>query len=150
MSAPAHYSSPPSLDRVQRAFLGLVGIGLGCLWGAAAWLSPSPEGFGTHQGLGLPPCTIVQWTGTRCPSCGMTTSWAWLIRGRPDRSAQANFGGFLLGLAALASCPFTLVTAWRGRWWGFVPDERRMILVLLGIITITLIDWAVRRWLVGG
>src|SRR5437016_1117396 len=35
----------------------------------------------THRGLGLPPCTFYEQTRLPCPSCGMTTSFALLIRG---------------------------------------------------------------------
>ena len=141
-----HYAPSPSLDRFRRVLLGIAGLGLSCVWGVALWLPPHPRGFGTHQALGLPPCTVVQWTGERCPSCGMTTSWALLIRGQLRKSAEANVGGMLLGLVALAAVPWTLASAGQGRWWGFVPDERIGAVVLFVILSITMIDWAVRRW----
>ena len=47
----------------------------------AARLPPSPLGHGTHRGLGLPDCVFLQRTGLPCPSCGMTTSFSWFVRG---------------------------------------------------------------------
>lgn len=44
-------------------------------------LSPHPSGLGTHQSLGLPPCFFLNLTGFICPSCGLTTSWAYLLNG---------------------------------------------------------------------
>jgi hypothetical protein len=35
------------------------------------YLTPDPAGHGTHQQLGLPPCTIYYLTGRPCPSCGL-------------------------------------------------------------------------------
>lgn len=47
----------------------------------ASRLSPNPEGMGTHRALGLQGCGFLQRTGLPCPSCGMTTSFAWFVRG---------------------------------------------------------------------
>src|SRR5947209_2100708 len=60
------------LPLVQRLALVTAGTVLIGLLATAACLTPSPRGMGTHQQLGLPPCTVVQWFGVRCPSCGMT------------------------------------------------------------------------------
>jgi hypothetical protein len=47
----------------------------------AALVRPDPSGLGTHTQLGLGACAFQQATGIPCPSCGMTTSWAWFARG---------------------------------------------------------------------
>ena len=62
----------PLMDRVVNlgfAWMALSPIGL------ARMLEPSREGVGTHQQLGLPPCTFLYLTTVPCPFCGMTTSW---------------------------------------------------------------------------
>jgi hypothetical protein len=46
--------------------------------GLAVWLTPSPEGVGTHQQLGLSGCTMLTITGWPCPMCGMTTTFTHL------------------------------------------------------------------------
>lgn len=114
------------------------------LWVTAVSLQPSPNGFGTHQGLGLPPCSLVQWTGIRCPSCGMTTSWAHLIRGNLPASLWANTGGCLLGIVALAATPWCLAASLTGRWWLIEPDERIGLAVALSVFVVTVIDWVLR------
>ncbi len=145
MSDSPFYAPPPSLGKPQRIALGIVGVLLVTVWSIAAWLSPNPQGFGTHQQLGLPPCSIIEWLGKPCPACGMTTSWSLLIRGRIGSALYVNVGGTLLGLVALAATPWTLASAWRGKWWGYIPDEWIIALVLSAIMAITLIDWWARR-----
>lgn len=60
-----------------------VGAGLACLalWAAAAYVTPNPAGVGTHTGLGLSACNFLYQTGLPCGSCGMTTSFAYFVRG---------------------------------------------------------------------
>src|SRR5262245_11862434 len=82
----------------------------------ASRLTPSPQGLGTHRQLGLPPCTVLDWFGIRCPSCGMTTSWAHVARGRVLAATQANAGGALLALAAAACGPWLVGSGLCGRW----------------------------------
>ena len=48
----------------------------------AALLTPRRAGFGTHEELGLPPCSFLARTGYPCASCGMTTSFAAMAHGR--------------------------------------------------------------------
>ena len=49
----------------------------------------------THRQLGLPPCTFKEMTGLPCPSCGMTSSFALLVRGDVMNSLRANAVGTL-------------------------------------------------------
>ncbi len=113
-------------------------------------LTPSPAGLGTHQQLGLPPCTVRVLTGQPCPACGMTTSFSHFTRGQWGGSLSANSGGFLLALLCLATIPVLGWAALTGRfalprfgrpiarpeWWGVAGMSA------VGIVT--LIDWAFR------
>ena len=110
----------------------------------ACRLEPSPQNRGTHQQLGLPPCTLVVVTGHRCPACGMTTAWTHLVRGHWIGALRANVGGAFLGLLALFVVPWLLASAARGRWIGWVPDMNVLAWVLTSIMVVTLIDWGVR------
>ena len=58
-------------------------IAVGCLavLVIAASLPPSRRGFSTHTQLGLQPCQFLSRTGIPCGGCGMTTSFAWFVRG---------------------------------------------------------------------
>jgi len=101
------------LLRHERWGLSVLVATLTLLLGVAAWLQPDPSGIGTHQQLGLPPCTSVSLLGIRCPACGMTTSWAWMIRGRLDRAISCNVGGAILFLSAGISIPWLIWCLWR-------------------------------------
>lgn len=65
----------------------------------AAFLSPSPDGWGTHQALGLPPCLFHYLTGWLCPSCGLTTSFTHLIHGHVEAAFRTHPLGPVLYLA---------------------------------------------------
>ncbi len=38
--------------------------------GLSVWLTPSPDGYGTHQQLGLAGCTMLTLTGWPCTCAG--------------------------------------------------------------------------------
>lgn len=112
----------------------------------AAGLEPSRSGLGTHQQLGLPPCSMQFLFDLRCPSCGMTTSWSHFSRGQWAQSAAANLGGFLLAAGVL---PLAAV-ALRCGLSGNLPSVKtqQFVTVAAGsIMLITLIDWVLRVWI---
>lgn len=82
----------------------------------ARLLHPSPLGYGTHQQLGLPPCTSVALIGLRCPACGMTTAWSYAVRGRWINAWNANAGGLGLVMIALSYIPAFCYYVARGYW----------------------------------
>lgn len=110
----------------------------------AATLQPDRRGFGTHQQLGLPPCTIYAVCGFRCPTCGGTTAWANLVRGRGRDALAANVGATLLGLVDLAGAAWLLLSAIRGRWFLGLPSAFCLAWVMIAVTVVTLIDWVVR------
>lgn len=65
-------------------------------------LSPSPEGHGTHRQLGFPPCGFLTVTGYPCPSCGLTTSFSYLVRGHGIKSLQTQPFGAVLFVTMIA------------------------------------------------
>lgn len=105
----------PRLSLWLRWFNGLMGLVVLGIFAIALYLRPSPEGMGTHQQLGLPPCTTVALFGVRCPSCGMTTSWSLFVRGDWLESVQVNTGGYMLALIALAYLPASCYLCIGGR-----------------------------------
>lgn len=111
-------------------------------------LEPDRHGHGTHQQLGLPPCTFVVLFGHRCPTCGGTTAWANLVRGRFVDAFSANVGGALLGLLAIAALPWLLLSAWRGHWLVGKPDSTAVAWAALAVFAVMLIEWGV-RWFAG-
>ena len=104
-----------------------------CLVGAHL-LTPNPSGYGTHLRLLPIPCIWRAMTGLPCPSCGLTTAFAWMARGELMRAWQSNPLG-----------PFVYVAAWLIVVWGVaaaagvlsepakVLGKRTVLCVMLGV-----------------
>jgi hypothetical protein len=140
----AYARAPCRFEWWLRVILAGAGGMLIALLGVARWLEPSPQGYGTHQQLGLPQCSFQEQFGRRCPACGMTTSWAYLTRGNLVGSLSVNSGGTLLGLVALASGPWLLGSGLRGRWVGGTPHEYMVIAICVSVTLVILTDWGLR------
>lgn len=143
----------PRLAGIVRVLLGLGGSVLIGLLAIAAWLHPSPDGMGTHRQIrlpwseassGLPACGFLVQFERPCPSCGMTTSWAYLMDGNVWAAVQTNVAGFWLGLLALISGPWMLFSAVRGVWcWGH-PSDGAILAIGIGTIVLTIGHWIFR------
>ena len=106
-------------------------------------LNPAERGLGTHQQLGLPPCSLRVLAGIRCPACGMTTSWSYFARGNWLASMSTNAGGFLLALFCVAMIVLAAQVVRRGR----LPSPRVQTWLTMaggGILVVTLVDWIIR------
>ena len=134
----------PKLHWYVRGLFVVFGIGLISLLTVAMCLEPSPRGYGTHTQLGLKPCSFTVMVGFRCPSCGMTTSWAHFVRGNIVGSLQSNSGGTMLALASAVAGPYLLVSGLIGRWWIRQPNEWVVVAVAGVIVLVTLVDWGIR------
>jgi Protein of unknown function (DUF2752) len=129
----------PTRRALVLAALGLVGV-----LGVARQLEPDPRGFGTHTQLGLAPCAFALVTGHPCPTCGMTTSFAWFARGRFDHSWRANPAGSLLAPTCVALVPWLLAGAARGRPPGFRSLDRPLIGLVVATVALSLVSWTLR------
>jgi FtsH-binding integral membrane protein len=82
---------PPVSRRANQALHGGIGLLMVVALALCALIKPDPSGIGTHQQLGLPGCLVCRVLGIqRCPSCGMTTGFAHLMRGQWQRAKAAN------------------------------------------------------------
>lgn len=81
-------------------------------------LTPSSTGVGTHEQLGIPACVFLKVTGWRCPSCGLTTSFAYAAHFRFVDAFFTQPFGFLLFLLACFSIPLALFY-----WLKRIPVE---------------------------
>lgn len=112
-------------------------IALACLtpFSLAVGLSPSPAGVGTHHRLGLNPCQLLQRTGLPCPSCGMTTSFAWFVRGNVFASFYVQPMGFVIAAGAAMTFWGALYVACSGKpayvLLSFIPLRYTLLPLLL-------------------
>ena len=113
------------------------------LW-VACWLVPDPRGEGTHEQLGLPACGFRTQFGVRCPTCGMTTAWAHMVRFQISSAMRANTAGALLAALDAAGAAWLAVCVARGRWWPAPPGITALAWLVAATATVALGDWAVR------
>ena len=117
------------------------------LLAVARTLEPSTEGLGTHTQLGLPPCFSVAMYASRCPACGMTTSWSLLTRGRWGEAMHANLGGSLLAIIALAYLPPTCYFLFLGRTSHRGWLSLSLAIALFIALASAIGQWAFKLWL---
>ncbi|MBX7106100.1 MAG: DUF2752 domain-containing protein [Gemmataceae bacterium] len=105
--------------------------------------SGAPLTMATHTQLGMPECNFVRMFGRPCPTCGMTTSFALLVRGDLAASFRANAAGTMMALGAMGLVLWSAVAALRGAW-----PLRKWIepYIVWGLIATVLL--AVVRWIV--
>lgn len=107
-------------------------------------LTPDPRGFGTHQRLGLPPCSFRVMLGIPCPACGMTTSFSHLVHGNFVPAVRANVGGVLLALVCAVQIPWCWVSASRGRLAGVADPAKGLVWIAAAVAGVSLVNWALR------
>jgi hypothetical protein len=132
------------LGRSTRLAMVIFALALLAVLGIARWLKPDPRGYGTHTQLGLFPCAFLALTGTKCPSCGMTTAFAWSVRGRFDRAWEANPAGSLLAPLCALMIPWLLVGAVRGRPWGTRTLDMPLVVLVVAAVAVSLVAWLLR------
>ncbi len=114
----------------------------------ATRLTPDARGWGTHEQLGLAPCWFRQWSGRACPTCGMTTAWAYAVRGDALAAVESNAGGAVLLVATVGAAAWLVAVAATGRPLGGRPPLRWAVSAATAWLVVTLADWA--RRLAGG
>jgi Protein of unknown function (DUF2752) len=122
-------------------------IAAACLVGllvVARKLEPDPRGFGTHTQLGLRPCAFLTVTGRLCPTCGMTTSFAWFYRGRIDRSWQANPAGCVYALLTVPLIAWLVLSAVANEQVGLSGRPYALTGMLVAAIALGLASWLIR------
>lgn len=97
------------VDRLSAALLVALAIVFVAL---LASVDPDPRGHGTHEQLGMQPCSWPEVYGKPCPTCGVTTAATLLVHLRPiDAVATQPFGAFLaaIGLIVAGIAAWSLV-----------------------------------------
>ena len=144
----ARLIQPARPGRWVRISLLAIGIMLVAVFALAVWLNPynadgTPRNMATHTKLGLPPCNFVELTGKPCPSCGMTTSFALLVRGDVGNSLNANWVGALLAATWAGLLVWCFASAAANRLF-LIPDGRgeTIITVFVGGFLVLMVG----RW----
>lgn len=108
-AASAAFSEAPVRAWPSRLFWSFAGLVAWFVVVTAAWLRPDGRGFGTHQQLGLPPCSFEAMTRIPCPGCGLTTSFAHMAHGHVLRAFGAHLMGpmlFVITLGVALAAPW--------------------------------------------
>ncbi len=129
------------LDRL--AYLAAA-AGVALVLALARWLTPSPSGIGTHEQLGLPPCTFYLLTGHGCPGCGLTTAFAAMAHGDLSGAWRANpMGVFLFSLFVLTGA-YSAYRVARPRPIDRLTESRGLLFILAGVMLGSLLTWLIR------
>lgn len=144
---PYGHRAEPMLWWVRLALVGMA-CGLIAVFVIGACLRPyeadgRPRTHGTHQQLGLPPCSFYALTGWPCPSCGFTTSFSLVAHGDIRNAFGVNSVGTLLALYCLVLIPWAIVSAVRRRMIWIRSIEKLAIVSLIGVVTLMLIRWGI-------
>src|SRR5262249_12530118 len=99
--------------------------------------------MGIHTQAGLPPCIFQLVTGVPCPSCGLTTSFALLVRGDVRNSVRANGVGTVLALFWLALIPWSLASAIARKYFVIMSAERALLIAVALFVALLLGRWAI-------
>ncbi len=132
-AAPAHVAE-------RLATLVLVAVAAAVLF-ASFRLTPDHRGYGTHEQLGLKPCTFKVWTGYPCMTCGMTTSFTHMAHFQPLAALRVQPAGAVLFLMTLAFVPFGLRAAFSGRSFVTWLETSHARWVGVGLLVVLAGSW---------
>ena len=123
----------------------LVAVGVlmaaSALLAVAHRLTPSASGFGTHTQLGLPPCIFLSLTHLPCPSCGLTTCFAWAVRGEFGKAFLANPFGIVAFLLTAATIPTAIVLLWRRISFRTITESDHFCKALYAVTALYFLNW---------
>ncbi len=139
----------PRTGLIVRLVLLLVAGALACVFGVAFWLNPydpdgKPRTMATHTQLGVPPCNFLVVTGKPCPACGMTTSFALLVRGDLSASLRANWAGTTIAVLWAFTLLWAVASGVKGRPLFIPRGKGELVLTItVGIVlALMLTRWA--------
>jgi hypothetical protein len=82
-------------------------------------------------------------TGKPCPACGMTTSFALLVRGDVLASMRANWVGSVICLTWAATLVWAVVSGLWGRTLFIPPNRVELVVTVAAGVVLTLM---LARW----
>ena len=145
--AQSDYAEKPRVGWRYRFWAGVAAIACLTVLLLARHVTPAANGLGTHQQLNLPACGFYERTGYPCPTCGMTTAFAYMVRGRILRSFIVQPAGALAAicciLTALATSYITITGRRIDRLDRYIYLAGvNWLWVIISIIAAALLAWA--------
>lgn len=129
---------------LEHAVYAIAWLSILAVFCAAAWIHPDPSGLGSHTQLHLPPCGFYEVFHKPCPSCGMTTAFAWMMHLHPVEAFHAQPAGAAVFLSALFLFLY-LPCAWARRKPPLTIIEAPVFMVATsGLIALILVVWVSR------
>ncbi len=107
----------------------------------AGWLKPAAIGYGTHTQLGLPPCNFLRLTHLPCPSCGLTTCFAWAVRLQFSKAFLANPFGILAFLGTVSLIPTSSILLWRRISFRRITENAHFSKAVYAATALYLLSW---------
>ena len=107
----------------------------------ALWLKPAACGYGTHTQLGLPPCNFLLVTHLPCPSCGLTTSFAYAIRFEYWKAFAANPFGLVAFFGTVSLIPSAIFLLWRRMAFRRITESAHFTKVLYAATALYFLSW---------
>jgi hypothetical protein len=146
--------APPALRVWVRGSLLFFALGWLAVFAIAVWLRPyaddgTPLRMETHRQMGLPECTFKHYSGLPCPSCGMTTSFALLVRGDVLNSLRANAAGTALALFGMLFVPWALACVVARRYFFIESGELALLKLVMALVVLMLLRWVIVLALIG-
>ena len=102
-------SAPSQTGSAYRFWAAFIALGCLAVLAVAGYVTPSPSGVGTHQQLNLPTCGFYELTDYPCPTCGMTTAFSQMVRGKVLRSFAVQPAG---AIGAMVCIFVAVVSGW--------------------------------------
>ncbi len=137
----ARGSARTRLLGMHRLFALAIGVTCLAVLLTAAYLEPARSGMGTHEALGMQPCQFLARTGLPCPGCGMTTSFAWFVRGNIVASLWTQPLGTIFAVFAAIGFWVAIYIGLTGR-----PAHRLVHLIPARYYVLPLIVLAFAAW----
>ena len=131
--------------------LGAALVGIAALVVLGVWLDPDPRGFGTHEKLGLPPCTPMHLWNVPCPGCGVTTAVSLAAHGHLWPAFTTQPFGLLIAIGIPLFVLWCVVHTLRGRDLNHEVGRMRVGLLWIGVAAVMVASWGyklavVRHW----
>lgn len=123
----------------SRMYAAIIAVAVSVIFLAAAWVTPSERGVGTHHQLGLPTCGWIVAADLPCPTCGMTTSFSHAVRGQFLQSLFAQPMGLVLAIGTFLTGVVAIYTAVTGRslaliWMPFCSWKYIILLCIFAFL----------------